>query len=219
MGKNLWSSLETDGIYHIYNRSVGNEILFPQKRNFLFFLKRWKELLFGLDVFAWCLLPNHFHFLVRVRPPDDGIMRQVQRQQTIKSKAFIAGEISWAAFLESQFQRLFMSYALAINAQEGRHGSLFQKRFKRVPILSEPKCLYLLAYIHHNPIHHGYCRHFSQWPWSSWHAFHALDKPSAVNRKEVLSWFAPTTEEALQRFDEYHQAFKCERKMERWTIE
>ena len=60
--------LEPDSFYHIYNRANGNEKLFASKENYRFFLKRYKDLITPIaDSFAYCLLPNHFHFLVRIK--------------------------------------------------------------------------------------------------------------------------------------------------------
>ena len=53
--------------YHIYNRGNNSQKLFYKKENYLFFLKRMKEYLtpFG-SVVAWCLMPNHFHWIIYV---------------------------------------------------------------------------------------------------------------------------------------------------------
>ncbi|MBL7010905.1 MAG: hypothetical protein ISR82_06760 [Candidatus Marinimicrobia bacterium] len=53
------------------------------------------------------------------------------------------------------FKRFLGGYSLAINKQQNRHGSLMQKRFKRIVIESDNYLLSLIHYIHHNPIHHG----------------------------------------------------------------
>lgn len=54
--------------YHVFNRSVKGVNLFFNDGNYVFFLQKFSEYLSGvLDVYAWCLIPNHFHFLVRVK--------------------------------------------------------------------------------------------------------------------------------------------------------
>ncbi|MGH2575336.1 MAG: transposase, partial [Ignavibacteria bacterium] len=54
--------------YHIYNRGNNREIIFYMDDNYKYFLKRFdKYLSIHLDVLAFCLLPNHFHFLVKVK--------------------------------------------------------------------------------------------------------------------------------------------------------
>jgi len=58
--------------YHVFNRSVEGINLFSNEGNYIFFLHKFSEYLSGiLDVYAWCLLPNHFHFLVFVREFED----------------------------------------------------------------------------------------------------------------------------------------------------
>ena len=54
--------LEEGQFYHIYNRGNNRERLFYSTENYLFFLRRYDEYLY-----AFCLLPNHFHLLVRVK--------------------------------------------------------------------------------------------------------------------------------------------------------
>ena len=100
-----------------------------------FFLKRWKALISPyLDVAAFCLMPNHFHFLTRVKPLTEEIEASAKKEGTVRAEKFLEGQISHNDFLEDQFKRLFQSYALAINKQQQRTGSLLQKRFKRVSV-------------------------------------------------------------------------------------
>lgn len=52
-------------IYHIYNQGNNKQIIFPEERNYIFFLKKVrKHLLPCVDILAYCLMPNHFHFLI-----------------------------------------------------------------------------------------------------------------------------------------------------------
>jgi len=61
-------SLIPGGVYHIYNRANGREKLFLNDDNYTFFLKRYYKYLGRfLDTFCYCLMPNHFHFLIRVK--------------------------------------------------------------------------------------------------------------------------------------------------------
>lgn len=54
--------------YHILSRAVGNEQLFLTEENYRFFLERYKKYVSPVaDTFCYCLLPNHFHFLVRIK--------------------------------------------------------------------------------------------------------------------------------------------------------
>jgi hypothetical protein len=108
---------------------------------------------------------------------------------------------------------------LAVNKQQGRHGTLFQKRFKRISVKTELRLCYLLAYIHHNPIHHRFVEDYSAWKYSSWAAYKNLNLPSSVNRITPLSWFDKDVEIAKSSFFQYHEAFKLDKEMEQEGID
>ena len=210
MKTDYWQKLNPGGIYHIYNRAVGKENLFITPANYLFFLTKWKEYLPYLQVYAYCLMPNHFHFLVEVKPLDEALGAHLARQQTVKAAQFLMEAITYADYLEDQFKRLFSSYALAYNKQEERHGALFQKRFKRIALDEPHRQLYILAYIHHNPIHHGFCAHYEQWIYSSWVAYYQPERPSLLDRSTVLGWFDENIEVAHLKLMNFHETFKLD---------
>jgi REP element-mobilizing transposase RayT len=214
MAVNYWKSLQEGCFYHVYNRSIGNEKLFITLDNYRFFLAKWKLYLPYLDVFAYCLMPNHFHFIVRVRELDEALKLHAKEQCTSKSRQFLQEEITYATYLEDQFKRLFSSYALALNKQQKRHGSLFQKSFKRVLIQEEKKLLYLLAYVHHNPIHHNLTTTYGDWLFSSWHAFVNTQASSIIQRQEVLKWFDDDPALAFTQFHEFHTLFRIDKRMD-----
>ena len=154
-------------------------------------------------------MPNHFHFLIRINSISNISLRLVQEQQTSKSVLFTENKISYNDFLEDQFKRLFSSYALAFNKQENRTGSLFQKRFKRVSVNTESKLWHLLAYIHHNPIHHGFTKDFLTWKYSSYAAL-VSTKSTLLSRTKVLEWFHEDLNQSVKAFKEYHRTFKLD---------
>ncbi|HEX6983621.1 MAG TPA: transposase [Balneolaceae bacterium] len=157
--------------YHIYNRGNNKEKLFLNDDNYAFFLHKWEYYLSEyLDVWAYCLMPNHFHFLT-----------EVNDQNSFPEKTFVN------EFLEKRFKRLFSSYTLSFNKVYDRSGSLFQKRFKRLKISSNSYLLALIHYIHHNPIHHNFTENYDG-IYSSYPAI--LSKsPTKINRDEVLNVF------------------------------
>jgi len=54
--------------YHIYNRSVADNLLFIEEKNYHFFLSKIKKyLLVTADVLAYCLMPNHYHLIVQLK--------------------------------------------------------------------------------------------------------------------------------------------------------
>ncbi len=151
--------------YHIFNRANSQaDKLFFQERNYCFFLDKWDEYLGSLvEVWAYCLVPTHFHFLVRIIEKDDKEIRE-------------------------QMRRFAISYAQAINKQERRRGSLFQEHPKCVSIQKESHLLWLVYYIHNNPVHHGITSSFWEWRYSSLHAL-ANNMPTKLERTKVWKLF------------------------------
>jgi len=170
--------LEPKGIYHIYNRAVGKQQLFTSPANYQFFLDRIKKYLVAVvDVYAYCLLGNHFHLLIRVR--------EGESHKTVSHA----------------FQQMFQSYALAFNKQEGRVGTLFQTPFKRAEVHTEAYFHYLVWYIHSNAQHHGLVKDFRQWPYSSYHSL-LSDRPTLLLRDELLQGFG-----GREAFIAFHEAW------------
>ena len=159
--------LEAGKYYHIYNRGNNRENLFAEARNYAYFLKLYTNHIEPVAAtFAYCLLRSHFHLLVRIAEP-----RPVQ---STPSRAF---------------SNLFNAYARSYNRAYGRTGSLFQRPFGRIEVMSEAYLKHLVTYIHTNPQKHGFVTDFRTWPYSSYHALTAT-MPTRLQRDEVLTWFA-----------------------------
>jgi hypothetical protein len=86
------------------------------------------------------------------------------------------------------FNNLFIAYARAFNKATNRTGVLFETPFGRKIIDNQHYLMTLITYIHHNPQKHGFVTDFREWPWSSYNAILA-DKPTKLNRDEVLAWY------------------------------
>ena len=115
--------LEPEGTYHIFNRANGNERIFANSRNYRFFLQKYQEHLSPvLDTFCYCLMPNHFHFLIRIKNKNE---IENNLEQAFPEIAVLEKLIS------KRFSNFFSSYSQAFNKQQGRMGSLFMKNFKR----------------------------------------------------------------------------------------
>jgi REP element-mobilizing transposase RayT len=146
--------------YHIYNRGNNRENLFREVRNYRYFLELYAHHVYPVaDTFAYCLMSNHFHFLVKIKTEDE----------TVKTSQ--VSENCEVSFKPSQhFSNLFNAYTKAINKAYGRTGSLFQERFGRIEVTSERYYTSLIFYIHANPQKHGFADDFRTWPWSSYNA-------------------------------------------------
>jgi len=105
---------------------------------------------------------------------------------------------------------MFSSYVLAFNKQHKRTGSLLQKRFKRVTIKDDFKLLSMLAYIHHNPIHHKFCNNLSDWKYSSYKTY-LSGAPTHIMRSEMLRYFDKfNIKKSKELFIEYHENYEYE---------
>jgi len=163
--------LQYECTYHIYNRGNNRENIFVEDRNYAYFMKLYAKYIEPIaDTFAYCLLRNHFHLLVRIKTLR---VFKTLRVSTTPSQ---------------QFGNLFNAYAKAFNKAYDRTGSLFQNPFGRVEVTSDKHFAHLVTYIHRNPQHHGLIDDFRDWPHSSFHTF-LLDKPTRLARQEVLGWY------------------------------
>ncbi|WP_083750271.1 hypothetical protein [Rhodohalobacter halophilus] len=103
-----------------------------------------------------------------------------------------------------RFGNLFNSYAKAFNKMYDRKGTLFVRPFKRVPIDTDHYFGTLLAYIHLNPVKHGFVEYPAQWPFSSYRAY-LNEKPSNIDRETVFDWFG-----SRQQFFKVHDEIRVE---------
>jgi len=137
---------EAGAFFHVYNRANGSERLFFQERNYYYFFDLFhREPAKFVNLAAYCLIPNHFHMLVRVK-------------ETVDNK-----EVSEA------FRKTFISYSQAINKQQGRKGSLFMRPLKRKMVTSDEYIRNIIVYIHRNPVTHGLTSSLESYRWSSYY--------------------------------------------------
>lgn len=169
--------LEFGKYYHIYNRGINGENIFKEYRNYEYFLNLFNKHIDPIaETFAWCLLKNHFHLLVRIKT----FQEILQNQQEYEIKRIIAPHQS--------FGNLFNAYTKAINKGYNRHGSLFERSFKRKLIGNEAYLQSVIKYIHYNPVNHGFCEHPIEYPWSSYLTC-VSEKPTKLKREKVISLF------------------------------
>ncbi len=197
---NYYPSLEPGVCYHIYNRGNNRENIFIKPENYRYFLNKYASYMARvLDTFVYNLLPNHFHIVVRIK----------RKEEIVPAPAGAPGVPDFPSLkdLESLeigdivselFRRFLMSYAKAINKQEGRTGSLFQKNFKRRPVQSDEHFMNLIYYVHTNAQLHGICDDFREWPYSSYFSM-LSDGNTRLQRTEVLGWF-----DSKESFEQYH---------------
>jgi len=155
--------------YHIYNRGNNGENLFFEERNYEYFFKLYIRYIYPIaDTYAYCLMKNHFHFLVRIKLDTD-----------------LSGLITLD--YSKQFSNLFNAYTKAINKTYQRTGNLFQRPFKRILVNSNAYLVNLVSYIHRNPQKHGFTEDFRTYPYSSYQTIYQ-QKNSRINGQEVMDW-------------------------------
>jgi len=173
--------------YHIFNRGTNGENLFREPRNYQHFLNLYTKHVHPIvETYAYCLLKNHFHLLVRIKS-----LEEIEGDPKGFGKPF--GSPS------QQFGNLFNAYTKAINKAYHRTGSLFEHPFHRVKVSNDGQFLRLVTYIHRNPQKHGFVDDFQDWPHTSYHTM-TSQQPTRLERDAVLAWF-----DGVDAFMEAHQ--------------
>ena len=135
--------------------------------------------------YAYCLMPNHFHLLIQIREEDE-LMAYFQSIKRTFLPQLVT--VNYSEFVMQQFSNFFNSYAKSFNRRFDRKGALFLNYVRRKPVESEKYFTALVAYIHRNPVHHGFCRQMDQWPYSSLYSI-GSNKTTRLERSAVLDWF------------------------------
>ncbi len=195
MKKRDTEPLLPDYFYHVFARTNNRERLFVSDENYRFFLRRYTDFLLPIaKTYAFALLENHVHFLIKMRNEQTlASFCETINQGRTRSDAFLESDdpytpIKPETVASYQFQRFFTSYAKAFNKQQSRYGNLIQRPFKRKMIKDESHLFQLVYYIHNNPKKHGYTTDFRSYKWSSYQSF-LSDAPTKIERAELLDWF------------------------------
>lgn len=168
--------LEPGRYYHIYNRGINSCDLFTEEDNYAYFLNLYEKYIDPIaETFAWVVMPNHFHLLVRLKEVNERDLTGFKNLSGLKPP-------------HQHFSNLFNAYTKAFNKRNNRHGSLFERAFKRKLIEDESYLKQLVLYIHNNPVHHGFCSHPIEYGWSSYLTC-VSPKPTNLKHDETMEWF------------------------------
>jgi putative transposase len=140
------TNIATGNYYHVFNRGVNKQTIFFSDDNCRYSLRligKYAEK-FSVQVVAYCLMPNHYHLLIR-------------QDSDVPISKFIQGT--------------FNSYVQALNKQQSRSGPLFEGRFKHVLVDRDEYLLHLMRYIHLNPVTANLTARPEDWPYSNYQEF------------------------------------------------
>lgn len=167
-------------IHHVINRGVGRQDIFLDDTDRAVFLSRLDHNLAttGARCYAWALLSNHFHLLIRT------------------------GE----KCLSELMRKLLTGYAIYFNRRHYRSGYLFQNRYKSILCQEDVYFQELVRYIHLNPLRAGLVESMDEldrFPWSGHAVLLNRKRRPWQERNEVLSLFGERKQEAARRYRDF----------------
>jgi len=195
--KNVIKIYTENGYYHIFNRGVEKRDIFSDSQDykvFLHFLKRyltevppspdrirpkWRTDLFDkLQLIAYCLMPNHFHLMIK----------QVTKDAIINFMRALSN--SYVRYFNEKYQRV---------------GSLFQGTYKGVLVENESYLLHLTRYIHLNPMEVRPVNRSNlvDYPYSSYGEYLGKRKTTWIHPEEILDFFKTAQRTNLKDFLSY----------------
>jgi putative transposase len=135
-----------DYVYHVINRANGRLRIFQKEWDFLAFEKVLTEALVQrpIRLLDWCVMPNHWHFVVWPRKDDE---------------------------ITEFFRWLTHTHTQRWHAHHGTVGTghVYQGRFKAFPIQKDDHLAEVLRYVQLNPLRAGMVKHAIDWRWGSCH--------------------------------------------------
>jgi len=178
--------LEPGKFYHIYNLARNGNPLFPDDEDIRFFLKLYKTHITPVaETWAYCILDDHVHFLVRLK-------------EDLNGNAY------------KPFAVLFNSYSKGYCKKTGTDGKLFRFKLKRIEIRRETVLRELIRYINQNARKHGLVEDCSSYRFSSFRAT-VTTWPTLIPKEEIIRRFGnremlanilsePVKEKGLKRY-------------------
>ncbi|KAB7728733.1 hypothetical protein F5984_18055 [Rudanella paleaurantiibacter] len=195
------SPFEPDAFYHVYARSNNGETLFLTDENRTFFLLKLERYIGQIaTVYAYCLMDNHVHFMIKLKAKEELTSKLADKGLGVNEA------------VSQLFRKFFISYSASFNRFYDRKGNLFQRPFRRIHVDTDSYFTALIAYIHCNPTKH-LNKNYQTWTWSSYKAM-LSNKPTKVARAEVLQWFGGPVD-----FEKFHKGYSEAYLDERYWLE
>jgi REP element-mobilizing transposase RayT len=177
--------IEPDSYYHIYNRGINSCPIFQNEENQRFFLNKFYHYLHEVcDVYAFCLMQNHFHFLIKIKPNEELLKFAKKNIKSALEKE--TGLHSISNIFSKQMGKFISCFSQSYNKINNRHGALLESPFKRIKIDTEEYLKNLIIYIHLNPTDSKL--NYQTFKFSSYAAILSTKK-SNVKRDDVIALF------------------------------
>ncbi|MEM8522722.1 hypothetical protein [Flavobacterium sp. PL12] len=177
--------IEADTFYHIYNRGINSCEIFKSQENRLFFLSKFTHYLSEVcEVYAYCLMSNHFHFIVKIKSEE--VLKTFAEKNTKSTIEKKYGLHALSNIFSKQIGKLISCYTQSYNKVNNRHGALLESPFKRLKIDSDDYLRNLIVYIHLNPF--DLKENYMDFRFSSYLAI-VSNKKTNVKRDEVIKVF------------------------------
>lgn len=165
-------------VYLVYNRGNAGEAIFTDGRDgeqFLAYLEAATER-FHLRIYAYCLMPRHYHLLIQTPHPN------------------LSRAIQW----------INVSYAAYFNSRHRRSGHLFQGRFKAYLLDPDSTLDAVSRHLHLNPVRAGIAASSRIYRWSSYAAtIGARKAPEWLNTTRLLSLFGASPKKAREAYSRF----------------
>lgn len=156
--------LEPGKYYHVYNRAKNGDPLFENEEAYRFFMKLYQVHIYPIaETYAYCLLSDHLHLLIRIREDATGS-------------------------LFKPFALLFNAYSKGYNLHNGKEGRVFKFKLKRTEIRNLPSFFEMIRYVNQNPWRHGVTEYPASYRFSSFRAT-VTTSPTLVAKEKVQGYF------------------------------
>lgn len=167
--------VENGKYYHIYNRGINSCNLFNNDHDFRYFLKLYNKYLNGIaETYAIALMSNHFHIVLKFNSNLEKPTHQY-------------------------LSNLFSSYTKAFNLWNNRHGTLFERPFKRKFLEDDNYLKSAICYVNLNPIKHGIVTDIDDYKWISYNLM-LLKETEFLQMENIYEMFG-----GIDDFINYHK--------------
>ncbi len=169
-------------VFHFFSRAVGDEKLFRSDENYRYFLQKLKHHTNDIcKVYAYTLLPNHFHLVAKIEN-ESTIIKSFEEN---KNKNFDLFTNSISDFVMERFSNFLNGYTKAYNKMYSRKGALFLDYLKRSKANGDSDFAAFIFYIHKNAVYHGYTQKIGNWKFDSYNSILSESKSSLLKEERI----------------------------------